>query len=259
MDEQKNSRRRHFWPEIIDPWLRFQKNGYGSADFCRENVWPSVKEIFYNEEVVVGMKKIKRWQAYSNLRIRPQNCYEHSISLAYLGYEIPAKINGGLYPEIDKEIIRKACMIHDIPEGLGLGDIPYAQKSSKRDVEEYLCFCSFLEKQGFKKTEDLKKIYLLQFCLNDIEDFPGEAKKIMLGLKKTYHAEIVWFKFLENFDYLLYAEEQYVRSAENIEILQKVAGAQVPVLIDLVDNQMPCLKKIWTPQAIQYFSQFIQA
>ncbi len=250
--------RRYFFDEILSlDWYKFQTRHYNIKEFGKKTAkWPNVEKLFYLPEVATGLKQVIRWSAYKHLPIYPQSTYTHTFGLTFLGYEFPKKMNGSLAIPLDKELMLKACLCHDIPEGIKKIDVPYAQKSVEQDVIEYLSFKQLIEKEAdMEDLESLEKIYLLQFCTGEIEKFPDHAKALMLEMWQNYPQEILWFKFLENFDYLLYAEYQYVKF-DIRELIAKVAAAQVPVINELV-AELPHLKRIWTDKANNHFSQFI--
>jgi hypothetical protein len=250
--------RQSFWGILSSDWFRFQTRHYSLKDFGRIGKWPNVEIIIYQEDVARSLKRSVRWQAYADLKIYPQDAYSHIFGLTFLAFELLNKMNGSVKPPIDKELIMKICMTHNISLGLGLSDLAYADKNITRDLEEYFCYQEFIAKLYDPEEKILvEKIYLLQFCLGEIDQFPPEAQIIMQELKKEYWQEALLFRFLEEFDYLLYAEEQYVRFGV-INLLEKMVTVHLPIINNLVE-QLPYLERVWTQTANDYFSQFISA
>jgi hypothetical protein len=259
----KKQGRVHFFEEWALNWSKVQNNGYRSSvlkGLVRANNWPSVVKIFYHSKIQNGLAKSIRWQSRANLAINKkiyvQSSLNHVISFCFLGNNVLAKANGSIKPPLDKELLLKAFMIHNLPKGLGLSDVPYEKKHVSHDIDEYRMFKKFIaETAAPADWQLLEQIYLLQFCYSDIGLWPVAAKKLMADLKQRYWQEIVWFRFIEHLDYLFYGVEQYVHF-NNRQLIAKIAAEQVP-LINSLKKENPILGLVWTEAASDYFKQFI--
>ncbi len=250
-----NGNRHCFWEILSADWSKFQDRRYTLKEFGREKKWPNVAKIVYDDEVSRGLKRVIRWQAYADLNVYPQDSFMHIFGLTFLAYELLGKMNGGLGPNFDKELVIKACMIHDVPGGLE--DLSYEDKNIFRNIEKHLCFKKLVISLCDDPEEvlHLEKIYLLQFCLDDFAEFPPATQVIIEEVSCLYRLEAICFRFLEEFDYLIFAEEQYVRFGIR-SLLERIAVVHLPIINQLVE-QLPCLERVWTPVANDYFSEFI--
>lgn len=250
----KKKGREYYWLNRSEIWFKMQNNHRHSLDeFCRAKNWPDIGKIINNPTVQEGLKKNNRWRAYPDLNIYPQTALMHIFGLVFLSDDIFSQINGSMR-WLDKELLFKAMIIHNIPKGLGCKDAPYQQKIVEQDLEEYKFFKKFIK--GLAGQEALEKMYLLQFCGNGINRWPEETRQVMVKIQRKYFREIKWFKFLEALDFLIYAEHQYVH-LNTVEILQEVTASQVPIINSLA-KKLPELQAIWTEEAKKHFSGFIK-
>lgn len=262
-EKAANSRWKFFWPDTSEDWLRVQAHQHSLRVLGGAAVWPDVNQLFYHSLIQNGLGRVIRWSQYRDTRIRVQTTLEHTYGIAFLAQSFPAQLNGRLQPPIDKEMLVKALIVHDIPECFE-GDTLYENKNTAQDVREYLSWRQFIEGAASQlkfNRADLKKLdelYLLQFCLagDEVFKFPVHAARILMKLREERRNEALWFRFLEHFDYVLYAEEQFVKFG-NKKIMSEVATAQVPVL-DQLSRQLTCLSNFWTPAASEYFGRFIK-
>jgi hypothetical protein len=263
LDIARKNGRVHFFEDWALLWSKVQDDRHSYSGMIKEagktKFWPGVTKIFYHTTVQRGLAKAIRWQSRANiaLPIRPQSALHHTISLCFLGSQVLAKVNGSLKPAINQELLLKALMIHNVPKGLGLADVAYEVKEAIDDISEYLSFREFI-RDLYKSDVDrllVEKIYLLQFCFGDISLWPKRAQNLMRESGRSYQQEIVWFKFIEHLDYLIYGVDQYVRFNTRA-LIAKVAVEQVPLINNLKQDH-PDLGLVWTAEASAYFSQFI--
>ncbi len=256
----KKNGRIYFWEEWALFWEKVQHHQYSLKDFGKAGKHPSVVKVFYHGRVLKGLTKTIRYKSHASLalKIYPQSSLNHVIGLTFLANEILAKVKGNLKPAMDKELLLKAMIIHNVPKGLGLRDVPYKKKSVEHDIEEYRAFKKFIaEFLTPAEAKEVEKIYLLQFCYRDIsQDWPVKARLMMAELRSQHWQEIVWFRFIEHLDYLFYGVQQSVHYKVK-ELIAKMAKEQVPIIDDLKKVE-PNIGLIWTPAARQYFYSFIE-
>jgi hypothetical protein len=249
--------------ELILLWEKAQHNyGISFMEFGKANRWPDVTSIF-NRKVKQRLIDSLRYHSQANRKLEkyPQNSFNHVVSLCFLAAQVLAKVNPKLKTPLDTELLMKSFMIHNIAKGLGMRDLPYEKKTVQDDIKEYKAVKTFLKNQcAFASDQDrllVEKIYLLQFCSGNIKAWPLVARNLMNACLRDYQLEVVWFKFLERLDYLIYAAEQYVRF-ENLELIAKIAKVQVPLIRSLKKDH-PDLCRVWTPEVNDYFCGFIPA
>jgi len=252
--------RSYCWENLSYQWFIVQRRMKVEVkEFSPAGEWPEVSTIFYDKEVYAGLSKLKRWQAFAKTNaLRPQSVLEHSVGLVFLTDWLVDKMNGNLEGQINKELLRKAVILHDVPEGILQEDVSRLDKTSKQDAKEFSAFTDFIaSKYDQANLEILEKVYLLQFCLGDISAFTKSKQELMRQLASDYYLEALMFRMVENLDYLLYAEEQWVRFGEaSRDLIHEVATLVVPIIEALV-SKVPSLDTFWTPKAHKHFSKFI--
>ena len=251
--------RSYCWENISELWFKIQQMKIGVKAFSSAGELPEVDTIFYDEIIQTGLSKVERWQAFAKTNhLRPQSVLEHSVGLVFLTDYVVDKMNGSLAGKINKELLMKAGILHDVPEGIIQEDVSRSEKTSKQDAKEFAAFADFIaSKYDQPNLESLEKIYLLQFCLGDISAFPKPKQELMHQIAKDYYLEALMFRVVENLDYLLYAEEQWVRFGDSSRnLISEVATIVVPVVEELVPK-IPGLDTLWTTKAKKHFSQFI--
>lgn len=157
--------------------------------------------------------KIIRWStSLSKPRsevLRRQTCTEHVLSVEFTARFVIDVYTNITKIMVDRELILDAFHFHDYGEPLKGRDVVATIKQDTDDRDEYLAFMEFTQDLPEPILLKYQRAFLLQFCLDDSDCFPDEAKEIMAKLKKEKHQEAILFKFIENLDYLLYAIEQY--------------------------------------------------
>ena len=179
-----------------------------------------------------GLSRIIRWEDWleklGEKFLRKQTCTEHTMSIEFAArYIVDLHISLSNEP-IDRELILDAIHFHDYGESLKGRDISALKKKDTDDCNEYLAFVSFISKFHKPLFQRYRKAFLLQFCLNNADCFPKEAREIMAELYKNNYKEAFMFQLIENWDYLLYAVEQY-QEKENPEILKQVLTRSRPI------------------------------
>lgn len=251
--------RPYCWENLSYQWFKVQQMKVEVKAFSPAGELPEVFTIFYNKEVHAGLSELQRWQTFTKTNaLRPQSVLEHSVGLVFLTDWLVDKMNGNLAGQINKELLRKAVILHDVPEGILYEDVSRLNKTSRQDAKEFLAFTDFIaSKYDQANLEILEKVYLLQFCLGDISAFTKPKQELMRQLALDYRLEALMFRVVENLDYLLYAEEQWVRFGEaSRELIREVATTVVPIIERLV-AQVPNLDTFWTPRVHKHFSRFI--
>ena len=251
---------RFYYSEDLSYWWFKAQSMLGIVkEFSSADKLPEVESIFFNKTVQTRLDKTYRWQDFAKTNyLRPQSFLEHSASFVYLADHLISKMNGNLAGKINKEMVMKACVLHDVSKGVGGQGIFRVNKNSEEDVVEFLSFSSLIaSKDDLRNSHILEKIYLLQFCLGDVSAFPSAQQKIMRRLAYRYKPEALMFQVITFLDYLFYAEEQYVRFGKDSHgLIHEVTTAVVPLIEQLVP-QIPGLDTLWTPKAKEHFSQFI--
>ncbi len=171
------------------------------------------KRILEIWQIQSEFSKITRWKTSlekpGGENLRRQTCTEHVLSV-----ELAARIITDTYvsitgKEVDRALILDAFHFHDYGEPLKGRDLSALTKKDTDDLDEYLAFMDFIVNQREPLFSNYQRAFLLQFCLENPECFPPEAREIMTDLRKNKHLEAVMFKFIEKMDYVLYAIEQY--------------------------------------------------
>ncbi len=207
--------------------------------------WISVQE---------DLNQVVRWSVFLRRRpsVRRQTSTQHTLGLALMMKNVIGR--SGLESSLDVGLLLSACIVHDIPEGVLRRDVLYNNKSQASDVAEYKAFLRLFKEHGWS-TLSFQQAYLLQFCLKDYSRFPREAQVIMSDLSMTCRREAQFFDFVERYDYLVYAWEQY-RQKKNVRVAMHVLGNQIPKLRALVEA-LPCLGMVWSPKLDRDMQTFV--
>ncbi|MDP3244682.1 MAG: hypothetical protein Q8M83_03435 [bacterium] len=202
------------------------------------------------------MEKVTRWSRFreKGLPLRQQSNLSHTYSFLLTAIILRERARNRF--KIDWELLFDAIFLHDLGEGVLHEDIPFPRKSDERDRDEYLAFRGFIGKLGKKTTAKLERAFLLQFAHKNSEIFPRRARQIMSELFQTHRREVLLFAGMEQFDYVLYALEQYLRLG-NKEIFATVLSDQTPILDDMV-KRLPLLRQLWSPAFRQYCFDLLQ-
>ncbi|MBP9802363.1 hypothetical protein KBC40_02125 [Patescibacteria group bacterium] len=126
----------------------------------------------------------------------------------------------------DEHLLREAVRVHDFGEAIHCvqgHDVILANKRDEHDLDEWLYFTQYLERtypnmQALQ--EEMKRAFLLQFCLKGNSLLPAE---IMEDLQNTRGTEALLFEAIERWGYLLYALEQW-HAYQNRDVLLNVLG-----------------------------------
>jgi len=151
-----------------------------------------------------------------------------------------------------------ACIdCHDDGEALLQSDVLYHNKSSDRDVEEYLAFRGFVA--HLPNKYDLLQSFLLQFITGDIEPFffDKETQSLISEVKVLYEEDGIVFNFLEKLDYVHFALWAY-QVAHDPVILIHVLRNQVPKL-DGYAGEFPMMRtQAWTSKMSDWAHEFME-
>lgn len=197
------------------------------------------------------LQKIKRWLRivkekpwYIFKRGRQQNVLQHSYSLGLLGENILIMIEDKLDRPLDSRILQLCFKIHDWGEPLLERDVCALDKKNSDDADEYVAFFKKIKDLPEKIQEKYKEAFLLQFCFNsNTSYFPVEAIAIMERLWLEKRDEAIFFKAIENLEYLLFSIEQAIKK-EDFDYYITVCRNQFEKL-DSFSNLLPALKLIW--------------
>ncbi len=175
--------------------------------------------------------------------LRRQTCTKHVLSVEFTARFVIDVYTNLTKVMIDREFLLDAFHFHDYGEPLKGRDVVATIKKDTDDRDEYLAFMDFIKDLPEPILLNYQRAFLLQFCLDDPDCFPDEAREIMAELKKEKYQEAILFKFIENLDYLLYAIEQYQEQG------------YTPILISVLTNTKPnfdfCKKA--NPELFQIF------
>lgn len=210
--------------------------------------WPGIPEILQESQTI--FKGIYRWGVYGN-SVRKQNDLQHSFSITILASIFMAKIS--LYNRpIDQALVLNAFLIHDYGEGLLGRDICLTDKVKNDDLDEYLAFVnrySALDKTVFNQFH---RAYLLQYAIDkEKPDFPPIAQEIIASLRASQMIEVLIFRAVETWEYILYALEQHYNGHETI--LAEVLNNAKKRISFLTDNLPGFKEVIWTKEIAMAF------
>jgi 5'-deoxynucleotidase YfbR-like HD superfamily hydrolase len=210
--------------------------------------WPGIPEILQESQTI--FKGIYRWRVYGN-SVRKQNDLQHSFSITILASIFMAKIS--LYNRpIDQALVLNAFLIHDYGEGLLGRDICLTDKVKNDDLDEYLAFVnrySALDKTVFNQFH---RAYLLQYAIDkEKPDFPPIAQEIIASLRASQMIEVLIFRAVETWEYILYALEQHQNGHKTI--LAEVMGNAKQRISFLTDNLPGFKEVIWTKEIAMAF------
>lgn len=198
------------------------------------SVWSSVQ---------IDMPKVIRWTRYIEhfKEIRRQNCLQHTFAISMIADMIMIMLEP--YVKLDKFLLNRAFAVHDIGEGELNRDVPYVDKKECHDLQEYNAFCRRFEKLPESIFDAYHRAFLLQFCLENPDSFPPEARTVMAELARTKKMEALAFEAIEHWDYFLYALEQYKQTG-NGYVLHIVLHVNI-VLFDKLIKELPGLKELF--------------
>lgn len=206
------------------------------------------------------LPQVVRWKKYIPMvQCREQNTLGHSYTISLLGNHFVKLLRP--YVELDADLLLTALLIHDFGEAVRSAageDVLWHNKRSERDLEEYEIFLenfSDIKPEIFREYE---RAFLLQFAeeRKDISCFPDRAKKIVAALRKDHPHEIMAFRAVEYWDYVLYAVAHYMEK-ENPLLLLKILNDHVDILDD-ISRRLPGFKEeIWTDEIRAWCTHFI--
>lgn len=203
------------------------------------------------------MAKILRWQEPVEIRgeRRTQNSLEHTYALTWLVVPFAAKLSR--YVKLDIELLLLACLVHDQGEGFTSRDILWTRKTETHDLEEYLAFTEAYKKcklpeQAFRLFQ---RAFLLQFALSKPKSFPADARKIMADLVHRKRYEALAFKALENWDYFMYAVEQY-QEKKNLLLLPHIIKHHCEIFNELARDLPGFGQMMWTKKMREWCVKF---
>ena len=214
------------------------------------NIWPGIPEILQESQIVFN--NTYRWGIYGD-SVRQQNDLQHSYSITLLASIFMNKISWH-NPPIDQTLVLNAFLVHDYGEGLLGRDICLTNKVKKDDLDEYTVFVnrySILDKKIF---DQFHRAYLLQYAINEKRpDFPINAQEIITSLRTTRMIEVLIFRAVETWEYILYALEHHQNGHQTI--LAEVMGNAKQRLTFLSDNLPGFKEVIWTKEVAEAFQK----
>lgn len=211
--------------------------------------WPGMLDLMHFAET--EPQKIKRWLRlkkekpwYVLKKGRTQNVLQHSYSLGLLGENILIMIEDQLSKPLDSRLLQLCFKIHDWGEPLLKRDVCALDKKNTDDSDEYVAFSEKIKNLPEKVQEKYKEAFLLQFCLSSgTSFFPVEAVAIMERLIMEKRDEAIFFKAIENIEYLSFAIEQAIKKGD-FDYFMTVSRNQFEKLDGFVDF-LPALGLVW--------------
>ncbi len=208
-------------------------------------VWKSIQLAF---------PQVVRWGIFARTGIREQNDLQHVASVTWLARHFCLLCRQLAYPRyiLDETLVLGAFIIHEDGERLRQRDVCFPHKSDEKDLEEYLAAVE--EWKAFPATvqNNYKREFLLQFAHRIPECFPADARRIMEELWETRRNEVLAFRSIEVWDYLLYAIEHVQQ--DNGEI-RKVFRDLFEICEDLAKEFPLFAKIVWTPENRAWFQE----
>ena len=200
-----------------------------------------------------GLPRVQRWKKYlhSEEGVREQNTLQHSHALVVVTV-VSLRVMG-LVGRVDEGFLIGAAALHDVGEGELGYDTLYIDKSTNRDLQEYLAF-----ERRFSRVPEfvhLRELFLLQFALHPPMNFPEDAHAVMTWLALNRQLEAQVFEALERWDYLLFALEQY-EDRGNAKVLVQVLRHQVPHF-ERILVELPEFVELWTPELAVFSKRFM--
>lgn len=145
---------------------------------------------------------------------------------------------------------------HDDGEALLKGDVLFHNKSSERDVQEYLAFRKFVG--HVPNRIDVLQSFLLQFITGDIKPFfvDEETQSLISEVAILYEADGKIFNFLEKLDYVHFALWAY-RVASDPVILVHVLRNQIKALDEYAEEFPTIREQAWTRGMSEWAHEFM--
>ena len=214
--------------------------------------------------VQTEMSQIFRWEPYvkADKKLRKQSTLHHAFSICLVVMVVAFKLKKH-YKALDTELLKDAFTLHDIPEGMlkKKFDVVNADKNQSHDLTEYLIFKKNFEKLDKDVFEHMHTAYLLQYAHKPDKDlgmFPREALNTIHRLRKTHDYEVKLFRALEQWEYIFYAYEAYVKN-KNVFLLTNVLREQVPHLQKYAHELLGFREEIFTDEFEKECLEFIEA
>ncbi len=212
--------------------------------------WPGISETLQEAQTI--LTSIYRWSKYVDTGIRQQDDLQHSYSITLLASIFMNMLNW-YNPLVDQALVLNAFLVHDYGEGLLGRDICLTDKVKNDDLAEYTAFISRYSALDKKAFEQLHKAYLLQYAIEERPDFPSSAQEIISNLRATRMIEILIFRAVETWEYILYALEQH--NSGHQTILAEVMGNAQQRLAFLSDNLPGFKEVVWTKEITKAFQE----
>jgi hypothetical protein len=231
-----------------------KREAYKKLKQATDEAWLGVSDVWLTAQTI--FPGIYRWKKYKKCGIRPQDDLQHSYSVSVLA-KIFVEMIGPYNPGLDKELIISAFLVHDHGEGELKRDNCFDFKKSNDDVAEYLAFVKRYQQLGPKIFPNIKRAYLLQHALNERPDFPMEAQVILKDLRKNNFREVLSFRAIEIWDYLLYPLEQN-KNQSRPKILIEVARNQTLRMEELAKHLPGFKEQIWTEKVAKLYYEISQ-
>ncbi len=185
--------------------------------------------------------------------MRHQNGHEHRCSVSFLFQVMMARIRP--YCALDELLLTRCINHHDEPEGISKTDLPANLKTDLDDLNEYYIFERLYEPIGDVFWKEMRRAFLLQFCLKNPPCFPADAKRVMEELARHNRDEALFFDGVQRLDYMYYALECF-HERGIVRILKEVSEHQIDALDRIAKELRGFGKVVWTPEMSDYFRTF---
>lgn len=158
------------------------------------------------------------------------------------------------YVKLDSSLLLTALLIHDFgeivrsPKG---EDTLWHNKTCEFDREEYEAFSENFQDCHPEILHEYQKAFLLQYSEKDTSCFSEQAQAMIGDLRRNNPNEIIAFRALEYWEYILYALANY-EEAQSPLLLLKVLTDHLEALDDIAGRLPGFKEEIWTPEVREW-------
>ena len=195
--------------------------------------------IWHNAQA--PMLKEKRW---GNFPVYNQTLVEHTNSFPLVGRLV---LSFAAQP-LDSLLFTDCLMLHDHGEPLSGGDEHAGNKTTGKDVREWIAFRNLVQKLPPMLRQQWMRAFTLQYVRKSMwEDLPPSGIALVSELRQNRAYEAGLFDFSERFDYICSAFAGYNRGVRNQKetMIEHTIGNQSEKLDALVE-EFPELGSLWT-------------
>ncbi len=165
------------------------------------------------EKSQFDLHEVIRWKKYlsdgvATEKMVPQSTLQHTLSFSLFSNMavmlLSPHVEQSSGKPLDEALLQRTFNIHDLGEGLIKRDVLAHEKTAHHDLEEYLAFLENISSLPSQVQQKMKYAFLLQFAIDNPEEFPKDAREMMDEIRDKHYYEMLTFKALERFEYLFY-------------------------------------------------------